>query len=266
MRLESGPAAYDRNYYIVFLLCCVGLGGYFLYDYKIGYPGKNRSVGRQELGKLGFEAAEIETALRAGLTNTAFEGLAKSRPVLPEEVHQKLGQPTKVVREGEETVEYFASAYGIGRVSIVGGQVRDMRWTTWYKSKDEIRLQLWCALGALVFALYAAFRVYRAATLRAVIDAEGMTYGGRRIRFEDMKRLCDYSRKGWVDLYYQDGSRERRLRIDNQKIRKFHEIIDALCAAKGFEDPRPAAESAASGGGAAQGGEAGGGGEDTGKS
>ena len=112
---------------------------------------------------------------------------------------------------------------------------------TWNKSKDEIQLQLYCALVAFAFGLYMLTRVYKAATLRVVIDDDGMTYGKRRIAFADMVRLCDYSRKGWVDLYYRFGSQERKLRIDNQKVRKFNEIIDTLCEAQGFEDPRAAA-------------------------
>ena len=64
-----------------------------------------------------------------------------------------------------------------------------------------------------------------------------MTYGNERIAFADMVSLRDYNRKGWVDLYYRAGSQEKRLRIDNQKIAKFDEIIELICRKCGFENP-----------------------------
>ena len=131
---------------------------------------------------------------------------------------------------GSEVLERFVSKYGQAQVTISHGRVNPAQigWESWKKSKEEIRLQLYCALVALAFALFMFTRVYRAATLRAVIDDEGMTYAKRRVPLENMVRLCDYSRKGWVDLYYRHGSQERKLRIDNQKVRKFDEIIDTL--------------------------------------
>ena len=246
MHVESGPARYDRNYFLAFFVLCVGMGGYFYYDHVIGYPAKNRAeAGKQLALQFGKDKVPADlNELPEAPTVEDFNALRKSAPTRPEQVRDKLGEPFATVREADQVIEYYVSAYGMGRVPINRGQldVAGMNWITWHKSKDEIEFQFYCAIFAWVIGLYILWRVYRAATLRAVIDDEGMTYGGRRIRFEDMKRLCDYSRKGWVDLYYQFGNQERRQRIDDQKIRKFHEIIDALCAAKGFEDPRAAAE------------------------
>jgi hypothetical protein len=245
MRLESGPAAYERNYYAIFLLLCLGLGGYFIYDYTIGYPNKNLEEAQKRLARLPEPPDRLDVDNLPGEpTKPTFDALFQAGPTDPEVVHQQLGPPYHIFREGRRTVEYFASRYGLATVTVIGGRVdpKGMKWTTWYKTKEEIRLQLYCALAACAFGLYVLYRVYRAATLHAVIDAEGLTYGTRRIPFDAMRRLCDYNRKGWVDLYYEVGGQERRLRIDNQKIRKFDEIIDALCEAKGFDDPRPPVE------------------------
>lgn len=240
MRLESGPANYDRNYYLIFCLVCVGLGGYFLYDYKIGYPNKNKEVARTELTKRGFDSAKIAAALEKNLTKPDFQNAFKHEPVDPAGIRSELGEPTATQREGNELVEFYASEYGLGVVPIVRGVIdtRRVRWEPWYKSEEDIRLQLYCGLIGFAVAAYALYRVYKAAALRAVIDDQGLTYGGQRIPFDNMKRLSDYSSKGWVDLYYQQGPQERRLRIDNQKIRKFDQIVEALCQIKGFEDPR----------------------------
>jgi hypothetical protein len=252
MRLESGPAAYDRNYNLVILLVGVFLGAYFLYDYYIGYPKKNLEAATKALTPL-LGAENVPKSLSDNPTQPDVEALknklaelSKTRVIEPADVHQALGQPLVGIRskDGNETLEYFVSKYGRAQVSVVRNRVdpEQIHWMPWDKSKDEIRLQLYCALIAFAFSLFMLRRVYKAATLRVAIDDEGMTYAKRRIPFESMVRLCDYSRKGWVDLYYQLGSQERRLRIDNQKVRKFDEIIDVLCEAKGFEDPRRTAE------------------------
>jgi hypothetical protein len=254
MRLESGPAAYDRNYNLVILVVSVFLGAYFLYDFRIGYPKKNLEAARKALTPLlgaenipetfsEFPTKPDITALKERLTE-----LSKTQPIEAADVYDALGQPLIAVRspDGSEVVEYYVSQYGRAQVPVVRNRITPERiqWMAWDKSKEEIRLQLYCALIAFVFGLYMFTRVYKAATLRVVIDDDGMAYGKRRIAFENMVRLCDYSRKGWVDLYYKLGPQERKLRIDNQKVRKFDEIIDTLCDAKGFDDPRPAAEAA----------------------
>jgi len=246
MRLESGPAAYDRNYYLIFLLLCVALGAYFFYDYTIGYPKKNREAARKLLAPMVGADVDPKT-LGETPTKPMFDELKKSQPTDLATVRDKLGKPfqRKEFEDGS-VVEYFASSYGMAVVPSRNDRVnpQQMDWTTWSKSKEDIRIQLYCALIALAIGLYVLYRVYRAVTLRVVIDDEGMLYAARRIPFENMTRLCDYSRKGWVDLYYRHGDQQRKLRIDNQKVRKFDEIIHTLCEAKGFEDPRQVAEQA----------------------
>ena len=252
MQLESGPAAYDRNYNLVIMLVGVFLGAYFLYDYQIGYPKKNLEAARKALAPLlGVEnvpqtLSETPTQPETQARVAELSELAKTKPINADDVRQAFGQPlfTMPDEDGSGTLEHFVSAYGMARVPIVRGRVdpKQIYWMPWEKSKEEIRLQLYCALIAFVIGLFVLRRVYKAATLRALIDDEGMTYAGRRIPFENMVRLCDYNLKGWIDLYYRHGPQERKLRIDNQKVRKFDEIIETLCEAKGFEDPRQVPE------------------------
>jgi hypothetical protein len=255
MRLESGPAAYDRNYNLIILLVSVFLGAYFLYDYQIGYPKKNREAAHKALTPLlGAEnlpkqLPEKPTQPEVYALTKKLEELSQSRVIQVDDIEQEFGSPTFTAadEQGRGTLAYFVSAYGMVRVPVVRGRVdhKQIHWMPWEKSREEIRLQFYCALIAFAFGLYMFTRVYRAATLRVVIDDEGMTYGKRRIPFENMVRLCDFNPKGWIDLYYQFGSQQRKLRLDNQKVRKFDEIIDTLCDAKGFADPRAAAEQVA---------------------
>lgn len=247
MKLESGPAAYDRNYYLVFFILCAGLGGYFYYDYTIGYVKKNREAAHKSLAPL-IGADKLPEKFPASPTRPEFQALIESNPTRIQDVYDKIGQPlARVSTDDGVVVEYFVSDYGRALVSVTNGGLDPTKiaWTTWFKTKEEIKLQFYCAIVCFAVGLYVLTRVFRAATLRAVIDDEGMTYAGRRIPFDNMTRLCDYNRKGWVDLYYDLGAQERKLRIDNQKIRKFDEIVDALCKAKGFDDPHKATEKSA---------------------
>jgi hypothetical protein len=108
-------------------------------------------------------------------------------------------------------------------------------WRPWYKSKAEIEQQFYWAILPALPALYFLWRLYKSLTLRAVVDDQGLTYGGVQIPFDKMFALRNYSPKGWIDLYYKDEEdQERKLRLDNEKILKFDEIVAAICQAKGF--------------------------------
>ena len=247
MRLESGPALYDRMYFLGFLILCIGLGGYFYYDYTIGYPAENIEQAHKVLQPLLGSSLDT-TTFPERPTKNDFDAMFAAQPATTTELHAHAGfeQPlfTRQADTSNETVEYHVSQYGYAPIKVAGTRVvaSSLVWNTWFKTKEEIQLQFWFAMACAAVGLFALHRFYRASTLRAMIDDEGMTYGSQRIPFTAMNSLQDYSRKGWVDLYYGEGDQRKKLRIDNQKILKFDEIITALCEAKGFEDPRPPAE------------------------
>jgi hypothetical protein len=247
MTLKSGPAAMDRVYWSVVTIACLAFAAYFFYDGKWGYLKKNRSAATQRLPAL-IERPIDQVELGDSPTKADFESLKadlerlreSGQPTLPEQVHQALGPPVHTKRTGPgETVEYFISVYGCAAVPINNDRVNPsaMAWTAWLKTKEQIQQQYYWGLIPLVIGLYAGLRAYRAMTLRVVIDEEGMTYAGKRIPFEAMTALRDYNRKGWVDLHYGTDAGEQRLRLDNQKVAKFDEIAEAICQAKGFENP-----------------------------
>jgi hypothetical protein len=239
MTLKSGPAVMDRAYWSVVTIACLAFAAYFFYDAKWGYLKKNRAAAAQRLPAL-IERPIDQIELGDSPTQADFERLKASGPTSPEQVHQALGPPVHTKRAGPgEIVEYFVSVYGSAAVPINNDRVtpNTMAWTKWSKTKDEIRNQYYWGLIPLLIGLYAVLKAYRAITLRVVIDDEGMTYGGKRIHFEAMTSLRDYNRKGWVDLYYRTDAGQKRLRLDNQKVAKFDEITEAICQAKGFENP-----------------------------
>lgn len=243
MRLESGPAAYDRNYNLVVVLLGLAMGSYFFYDHAIGYPKKNYDVAVQHLTPL-IGADKIPAAFPEIPSQDDCKKLMASEPASPEAVHQAWGTPIHVSEDNSGTRELYASKYGMAEVPIVGKYVnfKSINWISWNKSKDDIQMQLYCAIVAFLFGLFFLRRAYKASTLRVVIDDEGLVYAGRRVPFADMTKFTNYSKKGWVDLFYTLGAQERKIRFDNQKVGKFDEIIETLCRAKGFADPRKAVE------------------------
>lgn len=247
-RLESGPAATDRNWRLLQLLVFWGLGAYFFYDGLHGYPQKNFQAADQELrslsdGKVNAEglSAAPEKERVDQLLTMVNEGLRLAQPVDREKVYAELGQPTftRPANPGF-TREYFASRYGMASIEFDNGRIMKLDalgWKDWGKTRKDIDQQFYLGGLCMVGGLYFFWRLIQAMTLRVVIDDEGMTYARKRITFAAMTALRDYSPKGWIDLYHTATGRETRLRLDWEKVGKFKEIVAAICQAKGFSNP-----------------------------
>lgn len=248
MLLESGPASRDRNYNIIFALVLVAFSGYFYYDGKWGYISKNREDARRFLASFAPKDAAFPDEFGPTPDEPDYRRLAQVAPITIDQVRDTLkmrAQYTARGPAGETTAEYFVSDYGVITVPVNGERVAgEVKWQPWAKSRSEIEAQFYWALAPLVLAAVFVSRVIRNLRLRVTIDEQGMTYAGLRISVANMRRLAEYSPKGLASLYYveRDGGPERRLRLDDQKVQKFDEIIDVLCRLKGFPDPRVAAD------------------------
>lgn len=240
MNLESGPAKADRNWHIIRAVIFVVAAMYFFYDGMIGYPRANRASAEQKLadrelfdGKITYDQLQRkETPDRR-----IVDDLRKADRTSHEEVRRALGEPQRVRDDGAgRTTEFFAGRWGYAAVPVDRGKVDpgSLVWTAWGKTRDDIRLQFVCAAIAAIPGLYFLWKLYKAMTLHVTIDDEGMVYGGRRIAFANMVSLRDYSLKGWIDLYHKVGESEKKLRLDNEKVAKFDELVAAICQAKGF--------------------------------
>jgi len=243
MRLESGPAGADRNYWAFVTVLCLVMLIWFVYDGLAGWPNKNRKEARNYFSGL----VEGELTLPKSPTEPEFKAFEATKPTTVQQVREKYGEPTYVQREGARVVsEQYASLYGVVIAQISeGNQVTKLTWHPWAKTKEAIEGQFYWALIPLVIGAYTILKLYRAATLRVSVDDDKLVYASQTIPLTRVTALRDYNPKGWVDLYYQaDGENERRLRLDNQKIARFDEVVGALCQAKGFENPltKPADE------------------------
>lgn len=239
MRLESGPAKAERNWRLVQSAVFVAFALYFVYDGAIGYPNKNRKKAAQELANpTTFNNAVRWEDLGETPTLDEFQRLLQERPSSAEGVHAILGLPQHTAQKDGATAEYFVSRYGFGVVRYEKGTIKATAqdWHTWDKTRAQTVGQYYWALVPGLLSLVFLRKLVQAVTLRVIVDDEGLVYAGRRIGFDRMVALKDYNPKGWIDLYYKAGNREQKLRLDNEKVARFDEIVDLICQTKGFDN------------------------------
>lgn len=236
MRLESGPAKKDALWQLGRAIVFLGFAAYFTYDGLIGYPAHNEREARTQLSAPTPFGGRVNYDLLGDKPDIGeYEQLRKLKQPIPrDQVADILGKPQLTETEGPRTREYFVSKYGYATITFEANRAVGVNWTQWYKSKANVQAQYYWALIPLLPGLYFLWKLLKALTLRVTLDDNGMDYAGRQITYADMVSLRDYSPKGWIDLYYKDAGRERRLRLDNEKVLLFDEIVDAICQVKGF--------------------------------
>lgn len=242
VRLESGPAKTDSLWNLAFTVLCLGLAGWFFYDARIGYVAKNRDEAHKQMNSL-FEkgqALPTEWGENPGDPNAEAAAIRAFNPTRISDIEQRLG-PAKLVKPGApgESIHFFISDYGKIEVPVLNGQVTvaGIKGATWGHTREQAVAQYYWGAIPLLGLLYVLPKLLRSISLRATIDDEGLTYGAKRIPFADMIALRDYSPKGWVDLHFRSDGREQKIRIDNQKIAKFDEIVTMISAEKAFPNP-----------------------------
>ncbi len=234
MRLESGPAKTDAIWHLGRAVLFLAFTAWFVYDGAVGWPSKNQKEATTKLAApQPFGGAVKWVDLDEKPTQGLYDRLKGQNPETSDEVTEALGEAKYTA--GNDA--YFISRYGYAKVTYAGDRVTAMTsWVAWYKTKEEVQQQfLWAVLPALP-GLWFLWKLLKALSLKAIIDDDAMTYGGQRIAFDDMVALRDYNPKGWIDLYYKSSGQEKKLRIDNEKIAKFDEIVATLCSVKGWDN------------------------------
>lgn len=234
-RVESGPARTDSLWRLLQAALFLGFSGWFVLDGAYLYPATSESNARAALERQPFSGQLDYDALPVVPANPEedLKRLNRERTERLSGVVEVLGGEPNF-HEGDD--HYWVGRYGWIKVTAPGGAVNltQARHNVWYKSRSTIREQFYWALIPLPIGLFFLYKLYRAATLKVVVDEQGLLYGGQRIPFGAMQDLRDFNKRGWIDLYYDDGGRSRRLRLDWEKIARFDEVVAAICAAKGF--------------------------------
>ncbi len=241
MKLESGPAKTDAIWQLVRTVLFLGFAAWFLYDGAYYWPHQNQVKAKEKLATPGLFDGQLTYAeLPEKPGKAEHDALLAARPDSPARVREILGggEPQLTKQDRGELAEYYVSQWGYVIVPYRAGQplINQSTWQAWYKTQDDIRLQFVLAVVACLPGLYFLWKLYKAATLRVVLDDAGMNYGGKRINYDQMVALRDYNPKGWIDLFYSHGKDQKRLRLDNEKVMRFEDIVAAICEVKGFEN------------------------------
>jgi hypothetical protein len=248
MRIESGPTGERKIRTSLLLIMVAGFSCWFAYDGYIGYPAKNRQEHLQQLPT----QAERENAKDAKIYETVTpeslpKALAAMNKIIGSRATQEQEQALKDVFGGPPSAKsaeawfYFGPTFRI-KIPLVEGRFSRPEGTPAEKNDSTIAGQKLLAYVLAIVSIYCLWLLVRVLRTHLVLDEGGLSYQGRGpIRWDDMKALdiSRFSRKGWVDLTYNDNGTDRTLRLDEYHCARFDEVIDELCARKGFENPLP---------------------------
>lgn len=255
MPIESGPTGERKVRTSLLFLMVLVFGLWFAYDGWIGYPSENY---RENLEQLPSDQRESIRELRIYATvneasTSSANHLIKKYPRDPAGARSKIealfGGPPSF--ETKDTIYYFGPAYRVIIPSdFKSATDRKAMGRATEKSATDILFQKILGVGLVVFAGYLLYFVLRVRGTRLVLNETGLQYrGAGPISWEAMRELdiSNFSRKGHVDLVYDDNGSQRTLRLDEYHLEKFDEVIDEICARKGFENPLPTTEEPATG-------------------
>jgi hypothetical protein len=244
MRIESGPTGERKIRTVLLLIMVAGFSGWFAYDGYVGYPAKNRAEHLQQLPtpeeREKARNAPIYPSVTAGSVPQAIKALNKmGKAAQMEALREVFGGPPSY--ENAEALFYFGPTYRI-MIPVKGGRLSTPQGSPSEKNDSTIASQKVLAFALAILSVYCLWLFIRVVRTQLVLDDGGLSYQGRGpIRWDDMRAMdiSSFSKKGWVDLTYDDHGTERKLRLDEYHLAKFDEVIDELCARKGFENPLP---------------------------
>lgn len=254
MHIESGPTGERRVRTLLLFLMVAGFSGWFAYDGWKGYPRRNFE---EHLTQIPAEKRDDARAAARVYPTVTDRLLPQAQEIVRKSLSQAarrsglealFGGPPSW--ESPEVWYYFGPAYRIA-VSFKGGGGPVVTGHPTAKGATDILLQKALAIGLAVVSIGVLVLLVGVFTTRAVLDDSGLTYRRKGVvRWEDMQALDSerFAAKGWVDLVYVKEGEQRRLRLDEYHLAKFDEIIDALCAKKGFINPLPLVRKPASDG------------------
>lgn len=248
MRIESGPTTERviRNTLLFIFIALFAV--WFAYDGWRGWPEQNHRefleqipVDERPLAAKGpiYDTVTEKSVVQAEACLRQGTGVAAQKAALA----KLYGGPPSY--ENVRAWYYFGSVYRVTIPLELGGPTMNATGQRGQRGAYDLIFQKCLAIGLGAFALYIAWFVMRVRSARLVLDEVGLIYRDKGpIRWEDMKALeiSRFARKGCVDLVYNDNGTERSLRLDEYHVAAFEDVIDALCARTGFENPLPVKE------------------------
>lgn len=238
-RIESPTSKEHLGRLIFFLVACVGLGSYFLYDSFIGYPRANVPKLAEKFEPVPDEAAlnALKQHIRADITPAWKDHFAPGDAL--SEVREKMGEPTHVDRGPDGALHYLGRG-GLLTVRHKFDKVTAVDWTDGKHRPSDLQMQLLFAGICAVAGVVVLVGLVRALRIKTVVSDEGLSPApGELISWEAMRAFntSEYKAKGWIFLRHEKDGQVAETKLDNYKIREFRPIVSAVCARKGFASP-----------------------------
>ncbi len=200
-------------------------------DRYIAYPRENVTSLLKNFPDLEGQSPEPDPDITESTVDTLTRGMTLR------EIEDQLGSP--VFADDSQAV-YFGEA-GMLLVPLRRGKLfGEVVWKDGPHNQVDLFLQLAMAIGLTPVSLFALFQLARVVTTRAELSDAGLKLRGKPlVPFDAMKALdaTHYRKKGWVEISYSLGGRDRRVRLDDYVIKEFPAMIREICARRGFESP-----------------------------
>ncbi len=255
MQFESGAASRRMIEDLVIFAVLLAFAGYFFYDWKIGYPEKNRKEAYSKLPVIlqdpKVDAKALYDTLSDHPDSDDFDKLIEQKPTTLEQVKAVLGAPQKTRTDGDKEFYYFLGKTGGAAIEIRSGRLQPLvdqsgnktgAWQNWGKSANDVLMQFYFAFIPLAVSLFFLKSAITAASLKVRMDDQTLDYGGQKIPLASIKAIRDYHPKGVANVIYDENGVEKKLKLDNHRVKRFAELVAEICRAKGFENPMLSAE------------------------
>ncbi len=250
MRIESGPTTERKIRTTLMLLMVAVFSVWFGYDGMVGWPKQNHREFLQQI-PLDERPKAASGPIYPGITEISVDGAraALKEAVTAAQQHDALakffgGPPTY---ENAEGIHYFGVIYRV-TARLQEGRIAEVDGRRGQRSNYDLLFQKYLSGSLGVLALYLLWFVLRVRGTRLVLDESGLKLNGvGPVSWNDMKALdtSRFHKKGWLDLVYGGNGDERRMRLDEYHLARFDDVIDEICRRKGFENPLPVKEPAA---------------------
>lgn len=204
-----------------------GFAAAFLWDGYFGYARENVESLVKSLGL----SVEPLPAFNPNLTAELARESLDRQATLP-----AIGEPALTV--GEDA--YFFGPAGYIKAHRERGKSASLEWVDGpAHSATDLMYQRWIGYALGVLGLVALGHLGRVATTRAVLSDQGLAIRGKRlITIEAMHGIRDKrTTGGTLEIEYRDGEAARSVELDSYVYRDRDAIVEAICEAKGFDNP-----------------------------
>ncbi|MBX3395125.1 MAG: hypothetical protein KF841_07120 [Phycisphaerae bacterium] len=245
MHIESGPKTERLVRNGLFFLMVAGFGAAFLYDGYKGYEKANFEEHLKAIDPQDRDAAS-RAVVYSRINSSREKEISQEITTITSKLSASAQRDAMIAAfggppsfESSDEIYYFGPDYRI-KFTVRGGMLYEpVGKTTGHKMTDLISQRIIGWVLAAVGVVTSVFLI-RIMLTHCRVDDTGMTYRFvGHVKWEDMKSLesTRFIKKGWVDLVWADGGAERRVRLDEYHLKRFPEIIAAICKKKGFDDP-----------------------------